>query len=153
MFRLDQFLRLSSLKSAIFIRMKKIIFGSLAGIATSFVVNMGIVMIAMFTGTEAFRSVDPNDAEAFIEAMNSMTAADYMWPLAAHFLGIFSGLLVARILCKTSRAPLYIVVGFHMLATILNLMQIPHPTWFAVVDVMGALAIAFAFLSLKKQKN
>ena len=138
--------------SLIFRNMKKNIIASLVGVAVSQVVNMCIVFLALIMGPSQFRNVDMSNKEAFLEAMQSMTAADYMWPLAAHILGVFAGLTVARMMCRSSHIPIYVVATIHIILTIINLTQIPHPTWFAILDVLVPIGLTFAFLQLKLKK-
>jgi hypothetical protein len=123
------------------------VLGTIAGIIVSAVVNMGIIML--FIPMDP--SVDFNNPEALIEMFKDFTAIDYMIPLSAHLFGLLAGLLTARAICKTSNLPLLIIVSVHMAGTVLNLYQLPHPFWFAVVDVVGPILILVAFL--KKRKN
>lgn len=129
----------------------KIFLATLAGIVVSMVVNMAIVMLGMAMNPAMDMNMDMTNSEQFMEAMKSFRPVDYMFPLAAHVLGLLSGLLVGRAICKTSKIPIYIIFGVHMLGTIMNLATLPHPTWFAVVDVALPVLITIPFLRNTKK--
>ncbi len=96
-------------------------------------------------------AVDLNDPEALAEFVKGFTTFDYMIPLSAHLFGVLTGLLTARAICKFSALPLVIVMTFHMAATVLNLIAIPHPIWFAVVDIIGPILIFIPFIKTQKR--
>lgn len=128
----------------------RIVLGTIIGLIVANAVNFGIVMISMST-TTAMQGVDMNNPEQFLEAMKNMTTADYILPLVAHLIGLLAGLIVARAICKKSRIPIYIIAGLNLVAVIYNLSTIPHPTWFAVIDVAGAAIIPLFFLRNRKR--
>ncbi len=124
----------------------RIVLATLAGLIASFAVNMGIVMIAVEVNPLLESGVDINDTEALINVMKNASWEDYLLPLAAHISGILAGLISARIICRTSLIPIYIVATVHMFGTVTNLYQIPHPTWFAIVDTGIPLLIIWRFI-------
>ncbi|MFK7787168.1 MAG: hypothetical protein AB8B56_18750 [Crocinitomicaceae bacterium] len=126
----------------------RIALASILGLAASWAVNMGILQIFLFGKIE--EGVDQN--EAMMEMFDSFTAIDYLTPLAAHVFGILIGLIVARLICKTSNIPIYIIGGLHMAATVANIFMIPAPTWFIIVDLVLPILIILYFLRTKKKK-
>jgi len=63
-----------------------------------------------------------------------------------------AGLIVARLICNTSNIPIYIIGGLHMVATVINVIWIPAPTWFIIVDLVLPILIILYFLRTKKKK-
>jgi hypothetical protein len=125
----------------------KIVLGTVFGLIASFATNY--IVLLLFMRMDA--SADLNDPEALAEFIKGFTTFDYMVPIAAHLFGVLAGLLTARAICKTSALPLVIVMTFHMAATVLNLFAIPHPVWFAIVDIVGPMLIFIPFIKTQKQ--
>jgi len=125
----------------------KAVLGTILGLAASFVVNYAIIL--MFMRVDA--SVDMHDPEALAQALKDFTALDYLVPLAAHAFGLLAGLLVARAICKTSTLPIIIIMTLHMAATVLNLFSLPHPIWFAVLDIAIPMLMFIPFLKRYKR--
>lgn len=121
----------------------KVFLATLLGVVASFIVNMGIVMIGHLINPVVLDMSDPN---AMLEAFRSMTTIDFIIPLIAHIFGVLAGLIVARAICKKSVVPIFIVAGIHMLGVIVNLIQLPHPMWFAVFDVILPIIIVIPFI-------
>lgn len=120
------------------------IIGFIVGNAVNFgIINMGM-SVPMKEGQDPY--------EAINEAMKDFTTMDFMVPLAAHVLGVFVGLFVARLICKTSNVPIYIIGGLHLLGTIVNWIWIPAPTWFMAIDLGLPILIIIYFLRTKKRK-
>lgn len=125
----------------------KAVLGTILGLGASFVVNYAIILL--FMPIDA--SVDMADPVALAEALKNFTAFDYMVPLAAHIFGLLAGLLAARAICKTSTLPIIIIMTLHMAATVLNLFSLPHPVWFAVLDIIFPLLMFIPFLKRYKR--
>lgn len=121
----------------------KVFLATLLGAIASSAVNMGIVMIGHLLNPVV---LDMSDPEAMLEAFRSMTSMDFIIPLIAHILGVLAGLMLARAICKTSVVPIYIIAGLHMLGVIVNLILLPHPMWFAIVDVILPILIVIPFI-------
>ena len=126
----------------------RVVLATILGFIVGNAVNMGI--IKLFVPVEATPGVDPN--EAMMKVFESFTTVDYLIPLAAHVLGIIAGLLVARLICRTSNVPIYIIGGLHFLGTILVQFMIPAPTWFHIVDLALPIIIILYFLRTKRKK-
>lgn len=126
----------------------KVILATIIGLIVGNGVNLAIINFGMPTQVEA--GVD--QYEAMLEMMKSFTAMDYMIPLAAHVFGILVGLIIARLICKTSNVPIYIIGGLHMFATVINIFIIPAPSWFIVVDLILPILIILYFLRTKRNK-
>ncbi len=83
--------------------------------------------------------LDPYDATAFAEYIILMPFEEFLPVLFAHFLGVFGGCLVAFKVGEGVKLPVYIVGGIVLLATSMNLYNIPHPLWFMVADILLVL--------------
>jgi hypothetical protein len=128
----------------------RIVLATILGLAASWGVNMGILNFFMPVSAKAETSAE--QYEAMLKAIESFTAVDYLIPLAAHVFGVLAGLIVARLICKTSNIPIWIVGGLHMLGTVVNIFMIPAPTWFIIVDLVLPIIIILYFLRTKKKK-
>lgn len=117
-----------------------------------FIVGNGVNMAIINFGMPVQVETGGDQYEAMLEMMKSFTAMDYMIPLAAHVFGILAGLIVARLICKTSNIPIYIIGGLHMVGTVINIFIIPAPSWFIVVDLILPILIILYFLRTKRKK-
>ena len=57
----------------------------------------------------------------------------------AHLVGIIVGMVVATKIAVNKLLPAYVVGVLLIVATAVNLFMIPHPIWFTVTDIAGAL--------------
>ena len=126
----------------------RVVLATIIGFIVGNGVNFAIINLCMPVQVEA----GADQYEAMLEMMNSFTAMDYMIPLAAHVFGILAGLIVARLICKTSNIPIYIIGGLHMVGTVINIFMIPAPSWFIVVDLILPILIILYFLRTKRNK-
>ena len=106
-----------------------------------------IVSMLIITGLELLSGVifplpegaDPRDMEWLRNNMNSIPTGTLIIVAFAHLAGIIGGMFVATLISKTKMLPAYIVGALMLVATVVNLFMIPHPIWFKVTDVAGAL--------------
>lgn len=124
----------------------RVVLATIIGLIVGNVVNMGI--ITLFITVDVVPGEDQN--AAFLKVMESFTAIDYLIPLAAHVFGILAGLIVARLICKTSNIPIFIIGILHLIGTIIAQFMIPAPAWFNVVDLILPIIIILYFLRTKK---
>lgn len=106
--------------------------------------------------------LDMNDRQALGEWIDSLPLSAYATVLAAWCTGAFLSVWVARMLA-THRAmwPGIVAGGFLLLATIANLIAIPHPLIFAILGVavypiFGLLGLMFSApseMSVKAQRT
>ena len=126
----------------------RIVLATIIGFIVGNVVNMGIIQLCI--PVEVAAGGDQN--AALLKVMESFTAVDFLIPLAAHVFGVLAGLIVARLICKTSNIPIYIIGGLHVLGTIMVQFMIPAPAWFNIVDIVLPIIIILYFLRTKKSK-
>lgn len=103
------------------------IFGNMVNMAT---LIMGMKIIPAPEGVEL------SDPQSFIENADKFTSMHFIFPLLAHTLGTF---VASYFICRlVSGKQKLFAIGTGLVFLILgvfNLQNIPHPTWFAVVDL------------------
>jgi hypothetical protein len=126
----------------------------LAGAIFGSAVNMGIIMISgsIIPPPEG---VDNTTMEGLKAGMHLFQAKHFLFPFLAHALGTFAGAMLAAIIAANRKMLFALVIGgLFMAGGIANIMMIPSPLWFTIVDLFGAY-IPMAFLAgklvLKKQ--
>lgn len=126
----------------------RVVLATILGFIAGNVVNMSIIRFGIPV------KVEPGGDEnaALLKVMESFTAMDYLIPLSAHVLGILVGLSVARLICRTSNIPIYIIGGFQMVGTVIVSFIIPAPIWFNIVDLILPILIILYFLRTKRNK-
>lgn len=111
-----------------------IIVGLIAG---SFV-NMGIIMISgsIIPPPEG---VDNTTMEGLKAGMHLFQPKHFLFPFLAHAVGTFVGALLAAIIA-TKRIMLFtfIIGAFFMIGGIINILMLPSPIWFTIVDLVFA---------------
>lgn len=98
------------------------------------------------------QELNPNDPESIRANFDLIPLGALLMVALAHGLGIVVGSLTARKFDNLSLVPVYMVASFFMIATLLNLMAIPHPTWFWLLDLTIVVFPALIFIS-KWRKN
>ncbi len=110
----------------------------IAGGIVGSVVNMGIIMIS--------GSVIPPPGGADVTTMEGLQASlhlfepkHFLMPFFAHALGTFAGALVAALIAANHKMLFALVIGaFFLAGGIGNVLLLPSPVWFTVVDLAGA---------------
>ena len=109
-----------------------------AGLALGSAVNMGIIMISgsIIPPPEG---VDNTTMEGLKAGMHLFQPKHFILPFLAHALGTFVGALLAAIIAATHKMKFALSIGiFFLVGGIANVIMLPSPTWFTVVDVAGA---------------
>ena len=110
----------------------------IAGLVVGGAVNMGIIMISgsIIPPPEG---VDNTTMEGLKAGMHLFQPKHYIFPFLAHALGTFVGALLAAIIAATHKMKFALSIGiFFLVGGIANVIMLPSPTWFTVVDVAGA---------------
>lgn len=95
--------------------------------------------------------VDPTNLEQLRNLMFQVPLGALIALAIAHFVGVAVGMTIAKFIDKGNTMPLYIIGGLFLLSTGINLMAIPHPVWFSILDVAGVLIVSLLFIrSVKK---
>jgi hypothetical protein len=105
------------------------IFGPIVGVVVAVVAIMIIEAFVNYALGPA--GVDPEDAAAYVQAM---PAAALIGVMAGYFVGsLFGGFIGARIAKQTWAA--WVVAGVVLVATVINVVSIPHPIWFTLASL------------------
>ncbi len=117
-------------------------------------VIMGLVVIIAveWISTMIFplpEGVDPTDESQMREIMQGMPAGALVMVLIAWFLGAFAGVFTAiRLHPEHARWAGYVVAALFAVATVVNMVQLPHPVWMMVAAPIAlglALVLALRF--------
>jgi len=109
-----------------------------AGLVVGSTVNMGIIMISgsIIPPPEG---VDNTTMEGLKAGMHLFQPKHFIFPFLAHALGSFVGAFVATMIAATHKMKFALVIGvIFMAGGIANVIMLPSPTWFTVLDLAGA---------------
>ncbi len=110
----------------------------IAGIFIGSIVNMGIVTISGSIIPPP-AGVDPTDMESLKANMHLFEAKHFIMPFLAHALGTLVGAFVAAKLAVRSQMIYALGIGaFFLLGGITAATMLPAPTWYLVLDLVGA---------------
>lgn len=89
-------------------------------------------------------NLDIENTEAMIDYVATLPLGALLFVLAAYVIGTFNGVFVAVWIGRAKPFAFALVVGVLMLvATITNLIMIPHPLWFSISAVAGIVTAAW----------
>lgn len=127
-----------------------VIVGLLAGSA----VNMGIIMISGSVIPPP-EGVDNTTVEGLKAGMHLFQPKHFLFPFLAHALGTFVGALLTALIAANRKMLFAFVIGIFFLAGgIANILMLPSPLWFTIVDLVGAyLPMAFMAAKLVPEKR
>jgi hypothetical protein len=126
----------------------KNILAVIIGIVAGSAVNMGIIMISgsIIPPPEG---VDNTTMEGLKAGLHLFQPKHFLFPFLAHALGTFVGALLAAIIAANRKLLFAMVIGVFFLAGgIANILMLPSPTWFTIVDLVGAY-LPMAFFAAK----
>ena len=110
----------------------------ITGIIVGSVVNMRIVMISGFVIPPP-EGVDVTNMEGLKASLHLFKPKHFVMPFLAHALGTLTGALLAGIIASNHKMKFSLGVGaFFLIGGIANVFMLPSPTWFAILDLMGA---------------
>lgn len=116
----------------------KNILAFIAGVIAGSVVNMGIIMVSgsIIPPPEG---ADNTTMEGLKASMHLFQPKHFLFPFLAHALGTFAGALVTVLIAASHKMKLALGVGvFFLLGGIANVVMLPSPLWFTIVDLVGA---------------
>jgi hypothetical protein len=132
----------------------KNILAVIAGAVVGSIVNMGITTLS--------GSVIPPPEGADVTTMEGLRASmhlfkpiNFLFPFLAHALGTFAGAIVAALMAANHKMKFALIIGVIFLAGgIANIVMLPSPIWFTVVDLAGAyLPMGFMAGKLVEKKS
>jgi len=116
----------------------KNILAVIAGIILGSVVNMGIIMLSSSIIPPP-EGVDPSDMESLKSSMHLFEPKHFIVPFLAHALGTLTGAFVTALIAFGHKMKLALIIGlFFLLGGISSVFMLPSPTWFIVLDLVGA---------------
>lgn len=116
----------------------KNILAIIAGIIIGSVVNMGIIMISGSIIPPP-NGADVTTSEGLKASMHLFQPKHFVLPFLAHSLGTFSGALIAAIIAANHKMKFALGIGvFFLTGGIASVFMLPSPTWFTVLDLLGA---------------
>ena len=130
----------------------KNILAVILGLVLGSAVNMGLIMISgsIIPPPEG---ADATTMEGLIESMHRFQPKHFIFPFLAHALGTLVGACVAAMIAASHKMKFALAIGvFFLIGGIVNVFLLPSPTWFAIVDIVGAY-IPMAFIGGKIGKR
>ncbi len=109
----------------------------------------GFILAAIFETFDTFLYPPPPELDrSNIEQMNAyiqtLPIGAFLILLAAWVVATFGGGVVAWIIAKEKPMMFASIIGALLLAaSVVNLVMIPHPTWFSISAVVGILLATF----------
>lgn len=94
--------------------------------------------------------LDPSNLAEVKQFMFNLPVKVLITIILAHVLGLLTGMLVVRLIEKSTRTPLFIVSGMILLLAVLNLLYLPHPLWFILADLGLIMIVSFAYIQTRK---
>lgn len=112
----------------------KLFYATFAGVIAAFISMMFLEGLGHSFFPIPFE-VDPENLDAIADKLHLIPVQMYISVVLAHGIGLLIGLLIAKSIDKASKISLYIIAGFFLVGTVVNLFMIPHPVWFAFADL------------------
>lgn len=110
----------------------------IAGLLVGSIVNIGIIMISGSIVPPP-EGADLTTMEGIKEAMPLMEFKHFIMPFLAHALGTFVGAFIAALIAVSHQLNMARIVGVVFLAGgIYNVILLPSPLWFNIVDLVLA---------------
>ena len=126
----------------------KNILAVIAGIVAGSIVNMGLITVSSSIIPPP-AGVDITNAEGLKAALPLFEPKHFLFPFLAHALGTLAGAFVAAKIAAGHKFTMAIVVGlFFLMGGIANILMLPSPLWFTVVD-LGLAYLPMAWLGWK----
>jgi hypothetical protein len=120
----------------------------IAGLIAGSFVNMGIIMISGSIIPPP-DGVDNTTMEGLKAGMHLFQPKHFLFPFLAHAIGTFAGALLTAIVAIKHKMLCALIVGaFFMIGGIINILMLPSPTWFTIVDLVFAY-YPMAYLAAK----
>jgi hypothetical protein len=115
----------------------------IAGFAVFFVVTMGVQLVGLLLWPVG--DLDFNDAEAVKAAMAKMPIEALLFVVLSHGVGAFAGAATTACVARRKKVIHALFLGgLFVGAGLANLLSLPHPVWFWVVDLAIYLPAAYA---------
>jgi hypothetical protein len=126
----------------------KNILAVIAGLILGSAVNMGLIMISGYIIPPP-GGADVTTMEGLKESIHLFEAKHFIFPFLAHALGTFFGAFIASLVAANHKMKMALIIGvFFLIGGITNIIMIPSPAWFSILDLVGAY-MPMAWLGFK----
>jgi hypothetical protein len=126
----------------------KNILAVIAGFVAGSIVNMGLIMISSSIIPPPI-GVDVTTTEGLKAALPLFEPKHFLFPFLAHALGTLVGAFVAAKIAATQKFMMALIIGgLFLLGGIANIILLPSPLWFTVVD-LGLAYLPMAWIGGK----
>ena len=125
----------------------------IAGAILGSAINMGIIMVSGSIIPPP-NGADVTTMEGLKESMHLFQPKHFIFPFLAHALGTFAGAFLAAIIAVDHKMKFALGIGFFfLLGGITNIFMLPSPTWFTILDLIGAYIPMAYFAGKLVSKN
>ena len=97
--------------------------------------------------------IDPENPQDLQDKMHLVPVGAFIAVIVAHVLAMIFALIVARLIDKKTRTPLFIIFGFLLYGAIANIFMTSQPLWFAIADILAISAVGLLFISRIKKST
>jgi hypothetical protein len=95
------------------------------------------------------QGADITTMEGLTASMHLFTPINFLMPFLAHALGTLIGAFITALIASSHKMILGLVIGAcFLIGGIMNIMMLPSPIWFSIVDIVGAY-IPMGYLGVK----
>jgi len=116
----------------------KNILAVISGLILGSVVNMGIIMISSSIIPPP-DGADVTTMEGLKESIHLFQPKHFIFPFLAHALGTFVGAILAAFIAAKHKMKFALSIGvLFLIGGIVNTFMLPAPTWFVILDLIGA---------------
>jgi hypothetical protein len=120
----------------------------IVGIIAGSTLNMAIIMVSGSIVPPPL-GADITTMEGLTASMHLFTPINFLMPFLAHALGTLIGAFIAALIAASHKMIFGLVIGaFFLIGGIMNIMMLPSPIWFSIVDIVGAY-IPMGYLGVK----
>ncbi len=110
----------------------------IASVVIGSAVNMGIITISGSIIPPP-DGADNTTMEGLKESMHLFQPEHFIFPFLAHALGTFAGAFLAALIATTHKMKFALGIGiFFLIGGIYMTFMLPSPTWFTILDLVGA---------------
>lgn len=120
----------------------------IVGLVVGSIVNMGIVTISGSIIPPP-NGTDVTTIEGLKASIHLFEPKHFLFPFLAHALGTFVGAFIAAKIAGSNKMRMAYIVGIvFLVGGLMNVLMLPSPLWFSIVDLVGAY-IPMAYIAGK----
>ncbi|MBC5775380.1 hypothetical protein H8S95_14970 [Pontibacter sp. KCTC 32443] len=126
----------------------------IAGIVIGSLVNMSLIAVSGSIIPPP-DGADVTTTEGLKASMHLFQPKHFIFPFLAHALGTFAGAFIAALIAANHKIKLALGIGIFFLAGgIASVFMLPSPTWYTIVDLVGAyIPMAYIAGRLATKRN